>query len=263
MRTRRLVPAARLHALHGKTLEPARSVNATMRIDLTPDPLLSTATRQRIDELSDTVYPPGSAPDWAAAPIRWAPQTIRAMIWDEERLICHVGALVRSALLDGRAVPVGGIGGVMTAPARRRQGHARAALTAMRHHLIDERQVAFSLLFCAADLHPFYGQLGWKLFAGTPPRRAAKYDRRIHSHPGHGTGRDGSRASWRPIGTQRAAMVTTQVRSLNPRCFYYSLPWKYIGLGVLEPACTEKWWCCSLAAASIIFVGDAQCSTEA
>ena len=139
-----------------------------MRIDLTPDPLLSTATRQRIDELSDTVYPPGSAPDWAAAPIRWAPQTIRAMIWDEDRLVCHVGALVRSALLDGRAVPVGGIGGVMTAPARRRQGHARAALTAMRHHLIDERQVAFSLLFCAADLHPFYGQLGWKLFAGTP-----------------------------------------------------------------------------------------------
>ena len=90
------------------------------------------------------------------------------MIWDEERLICHVGALVRSALIDRRSVLVGGIGGVMTAPARRRQGHARAALTAMRRHLIDAQRVAFSLLFCAADLHPFYGKLGWKLFEGAP-----------------------------------------------------------------------------------------------
>jgi predicted acetyltransferase len=139
-----------------------------MRVELTPDNLLSAATRQRIDELSDAVYPPGSASDWATAPIQWAPQTIRAMIWDEDRLVCHVGALVRTALIDGHSVQVGGIGGVMTAPARRRQGHARAALTAMRHHLIDERQVAFSLLFCAADLRPFYGQLGWKLFGGTP-----------------------------------------------------------------------------------------------
>ena len=81
------------------------------------------------------------------------------MIWDEERLVCHVGALVRSALIDGHAVLVGGIGGAMTAPARRRQGHARAALTAMRRHLIDERQVAFPLLFCAADLYRFYRQL--------------------------------------------------------------------------------------------------------
>jgi hypothetical protein len=139
-----------------------------MRIDLTPDHHLSTATRQRIDELSDAVYPPGSSPDWATAPIQWAPQSIRAMIWDRERLVCHVGALVRSALIDDRSVLVGGIGGVMTAPARRRQGHARAALTAMRRHLIDAQQVAFSLLFCAADLYPLYRQLGWKLFEGTP-----------------------------------------------------------------------------------------------
>ena len=83
-------------------------------------------------------------------------------------MVCHVGALVRGALLDGHSVQVGGIGGVMTALARRRQGHARAALTAMRNHLIDEQQVAFSLLFCAADLYRFYGQLGWKHFTGMP-----------------------------------------------------------------------------------------------
>ena len=71
---------------------------ATMRIDLTPDHLLSAAARRQINELSDAVYPPGSTPDWATAPIQWAPQTIRAMVWDDMRLVCHVGALVRDAL---------------------------------------------------------------------------------------------------------------------------------------------------------------------
>jgi hypothetical protein len=139
-----------------------------MRTDLTPDHLLSAATRRQINELSDAVYPPGSTPDWAVAPIQWAPQTIRAMVWDGRHLVCHVGALVRSALIDGRSVLVGGIGGAMTAPELRMQGHARTALAAMRRHLIDDQQVAFSLLFCAADLYGFYGRLGWQLFANAP-----------------------------------------------------------------------------------------------
>jgi aminoglycoside 2'-N-acetyltransferase I len=141
---------------------------ATMRIDLTSDHLLSAATRRQINELSDAVYPPGSTPDWAAAPIQWAPQTIRAMVWDDGGLVCHVGALVRSALMDGRLVLVGGIGGAMTAPEFRRRGHARTALAALRSHLTNDQQVAFSLLFCAVDLYGFCGQLGWRLFAGAP-----------------------------------------------------------------------------------------------
>ena len=51
----------------------------------------------------------------------------------------------------------------MTAPDTRRRGHARTALAAIRSHLIDDRKVNFSLLFCAADLYGFYGQLGWRL----------------------------------------------------------------------------------------------------
>ena len=137
-----------------------------MRIELLPDHLLDVEVRRRIDELSDTVYPPDAALGWAAAKIQWAPQTIRAMVWDDGRLLCHVGALVRSAVIDGRAVRVGGIGRVMTAAEARRQGHARAALAAMRRHLVVDRQVDFSLLFCPAELYAFYAQLGWRLFAG-------------------------------------------------------------------------------------------------
>ena len=52
-------------------------------------------------------------------------------------MVCHVGALIRAAVMDGRAVKVGGVGEVMTAPDLRRQGHARSVLSAMCRHLVD------------------------------------------------------------------------------------------------------------------------------
>ena len=53
-----------------------------MHIDLKLDHLLPSAERQAINELSDAVYPPGVMPDWGLAPIEWAPQTVRAMLWE-------------------------------------------------------------------------------------------------------------------------------------------------------------------------------------
>ena len=138
-----------------------------MRIDLKLDHLLTSVERQAINELSDAVYPPGVMPDWGSWS-EWAPQTIRAMLWEDGRLACHVGALIRDALTDGRAARVGGIGGVMTAPGSRKRGFARAALAAMRSYLVNDQQVAFSLMFCASHLHSFYGKLDWRLFADTP-----------------------------------------------------------------------------------------------
>jgi predicted acetyltransferase len=88
------------------------------------------------------------------------------MAWQEGRMVCHVGALLRAAMMDGRAVKVGGVGEVMTAPDARRQGHAKAALKAMCRHLIEVQQVSFLMLFCAPALHGFYGRLGWRLFTG-------------------------------------------------------------------------------------------------
>ena len=90
------------------------------------------------------------------------------MVWNEELLACHVGALVRDVVIDGRLVRVVGIGGVMTAPAVRRRGYARAALATMRRYLIDDQQVSFLLLFCPADLCSFYGHLGWQSFMNAP-----------------------------------------------------------------------------------------------
>lgn len=138
-----------------------------MRIDLKLDYLLTSTEREAINELSGAVYPPGAVPDWGSW-AEWAPQTVRAMLWEDRRVVCHVGALVRDALIDGRAVRVGGIGGVMTAPELRKRGFARAALAAMRTYLVDDQRTSFSLLFCADNLHGFYSKLGWRLFADLP-----------------------------------------------------------------------------------------------
>jgi predicted acetyltransferase len=139
-----------------------------MRLDVTPDHLLSAADRQLINLLSDAVYPAGSAESWAEMPIQWAPQTIRVLIWEESRLVSHVGALVRAAALDGRSVQIGGIGGVMTRPGDQGRGYAKAGLVAMGHHLIDELQISFSLLFCASSLYSFYEKLDWRLLPIVP-----------------------------------------------------------------------------------------------
>jgi predicted acetyltransferase len=68
--------------------------------------------------------------------------------------------------MDGRAVRVGGVGEVMTAPDARRRGHATTALKAMCRHLIEVRQISFLMLFCAPTLYGFYGRLGWQPFTG-------------------------------------------------------------------------------------------------
>jgi hypothetical protein len=77
-----------------------------MHIDITPDRLLGATARCRIVELSNEVYPPGSIPDWAGT-MQWAPKTIRTMVWNEGLLVCHVGALVRDVIIDGRLAQVG------------------------------------------------------------------------------------------------------------------------------------------------------------
>jgi hypothetical protein len=44
------------------------------------------AERQAINKLSDAVYPPRVMPDWGVAPIEWAPQTVRAMLWEDKQV---------------------------------------------------------------------------------------------------------------------------------------------------------------------------------
>src|SRR5258706_16204344 len=96
---------------------------SALRIVILDDPLLAEADRLSLAALSDAVHPPGSPPNPVTAGLEWADATLRAMAWQEGRMVCHVGALLRAATMDGRAVRVGGVGEVMTAPDARRRGH--------------------------------------------------------------------------------------------------------------------------------------------
>ena len=138
---------------------------SALQIVVLDDSLLTAADRRSLDNLSNMIRPPGSPPNPVTAGLEWADATIRAMAWQEGHLVCHVGALIRTAVMNDRAVTVGGVGEVMTAPDARRQGHATAVLPVMCRHLIDVQQVSFLMLFCAPALYGFYGRLGWRPFA--------------------------------------------------------------------------------------------------
>ena len=136
------------------------------RIVIQDDKGLTAADRLSLAALSGAVHPPGSPPNPVTAGLEWADATLRAMAWQDGRMVCHVGALLRAATMDGRAVKIGGVGEVMTAPDARRLGYAKAALEAMCRHLIEVQQVSFLMLFCAPALRGFYARLGWRPFAG-------------------------------------------------------------------------------------------------
>jgi GNAT superfamily N-acetyltransferase len=81
--------------------------------------------------LSLAVYPPEDVATWPGRAIAWAPAQWSVIGWDTEcAALCHVGVILREARWNERAVKVGGIGGVKTHPASRRQGFASAAIQA-------------------------------------------------------------------------------------------------------------------------------------
>ena len=92
----------------------------------------------------------------------WAKPDWHLLVRHDGRPACHVAITKRTASVDGKAVALAGIGGLMTPPEWRRCG---LATTAMRHaaRFIDEKLcVDFGLLLCGEALAPFYERLDWR-----------------------------------------------------------------------------------------------------
>jgi predicted acetyltransferase len=81
-------------------------------------------------------------------------------------LVSYAGLVVRSALFDGRPVRIGGIGGVKTHPAARRQGCAARAVRRAVAYFRERADITFGLLVCEPHLIDYYGRLGWQVFGG-------------------------------------------------------------------------------------------------
>jgi GNAT superfamily N-acetyltransferase len=139
--------------------------------------LILTATRielvdgadswKHVDPLENIVYPAEILEKIVWRDVQWAYADKRVLVWDDDKLLCHVGVYLRSGLHDGKPVRIAGIGGVQTHPTRRREGIAARALGCAAEYMHDEYGCDFGLLFCEPHNDAFYQHLGWKKFDGT------------------------------------------------------------------------------------------------
>jgi aminoglycoside 2'-N-acetyltransferase I len=117
--------------------------------------------------LSAQVYPPEEAASWPGRNLQWAPTEAGFYVKDSTgNLVSYVGIVIREGNLNGVRVRIGGIGGVMTHPASRRKGYARAAIQDALNYFRMQQDVDFALLVCEPNLVRYYESAGWKEFEG-------------------------------------------------------------------------------------------------
>jgi GNAT superfamily N-acetyltransferase len=138
---------------------------------------LTAGEQTALRTLSLAVYPPEVAAAWPGRAVEWAAHQWAVVGWDADGAArSYVGLVLRDARWGDRPVNIGGIGGVKTHPAFRRQGIATAALQRALDFFRGQGDVDFGLLACEASLVPFYERLGWRRFPGelfVTQRRAA------------------------------------------------------------------------------------------
>jgi aminoglycoside 2'-N-acetyltransferase I len=112
----------------------------------------------------------------------WAPEVVATLPWRDVawaahdqrvlafnaagEIIGHVAIIMREATLDGRAVKIGGLGGVATRNDSRRRGVARATMSTAVQQIQCVHDVDFCLLFCEPRHAALYEKLGWHSFQG-------------------------------------------------------------------------------------------------
>ena len=123
--------------------------------------------RADLAALSLAVYPPEVSAGWPGRHWEWSAHESAVLTRTADgELICYIGLVVRSALYGGRPVQVGGIGGVKTHPAARRQGYAAQAVRRAISFFHERGDIGFGLLVCEPHLLGYYRRLGWQEFGG-------------------------------------------------------------------------------------------------
>jgi len=96
----------------------------------------------------------------------------RTRMWDDpaplhfvrasgDLLVSHVQVLPIDIPIDGRTLRIGGVGGVMTYPQFRGEGHASALMRRAAEHIVEAADLG--MLFCDQRNESFYEPLGWRL----------------------------------------------------------------------------------------------------
>ncbi|MCC5636957.1 GNAT family N-acetyltransferase [Nostoc sp. CHAB 5844] len=142
------------------------SNSSSLSFDLKPASDLTPDDKEALCVLVAAVYPPEVIDTRPVRYVTWCLPQWRLLVWDEKRLVSHLGIVIREAKLDGVLTRIGGIGGVMTSPEVRGQGYATIAIRRAAA-FFDENDIAFALLVCRHELVFFYTYLGWQAFNGT------------------------------------------------------------------------------------------------
>jgi GNAT superfamily N-acetyltransferase len=96
----------------------------------------------------------------------WAIADWHVLAWEGDLMVSHVDITERTASVGGKALQLGGVGGVVTLKEWRKRGLASAAMQEAARFLRDVLAVPFGLLVCDPALMPFYQQLGWQEVPG-------------------------------------------------------------------------------------------------
>ncbi len=137
-----------------------------MRIEMTSAADVSPATWEALRALSEAVYPPEVVATLPGRDLAWARQQQSILVWEDGRLIAHVGMVVREVVLDGQGMCIGGIGGVMTHPEAQGNGFASAAMRRAEDVFASDPAIVFALLACPSARVSFYERLDWRRFGG-------------------------------------------------------------------------------------------------
>jgi hypothetical protein len=126
---------------------------------------LTDADSAAVAVLGAAVYSPAEHANWPGRHLEWDTPEWGVRVHDDGALVSFAGVYLRDATLDGNPALVGGVGNVKTHPAARGRGFAAAAVR-RAGEFFAERNAAFGLLVCRAELVAYYGRLGWRPFAG-------------------------------------------------------------------------------------------------
>jgi predicted GNAT family N-acyltransferase len=137
-----------------------------VKVEFVATEKLSGAQKIALDQLRTAVYPPEVIATLPGRFFSWASPQWSILLWDQDELVTRVGLIRREILNDGVTKSIGGIGGVMTHPAKQGQGLASQAMREASMYFDTDLNVSYALLFCRPHLVEFYKRLMWKPFQG-------------------------------------------------------------------------------------------------
>jgi GNAT superfamily N-acetyltransferase len=97
--------------------------------------------------------------------LRWRPKDVHFLMYSDSSPVSHVGVLKHVISVAGQPKSIGGVGGVVTVPEAQKKGCARRLMEYAAEFFQREWKVDAGLLFCLANLEPYYEALGWQTVA--------------------------------------------------------------------------------------------------